>query len=352
MIKEAIAKIVQRENLTEKEAIDVMTEIMTGQSTEAQIASFITALRMKGETIEEITGCAKVMRGHATKISVKKHAVDIDRDEINIDWETIVDTCGTGGDKTKTFNVSTATAFVVAGGGVVIAKHGNRAVSSKCGSADVLEELGINLELPSDKVEKCINKIGIGFLFAPMLHSAMKYAMGPRRQIGIRTIFNILGPLTNPANANAQVLGVYSQSLTEPLAYVLKNLGTKSAFVVHGLDSIDEISITGKTQISELQNGKVKTYTIKPEDFGLKKAKPEEIAGGDVKENAQIIIEILEGKKGPKRDIVLLNAAAAFVVAGKTVDIKDGIKLAEKSIDFGKALGKLDELKKLCGKTR
>ncbi|PIU82848.1 MAG: anthranilate phosphoribosyltransferase [Elusimicrobia bacterium CG06_land_8_20_14_3_00_38_11] len=350
MIKEAIAKVVQKENLTEKEAIDVMTEIMTAQATESQIASFITALRMKGETIDEITGCAKVMREHATKIIVKKHAVDIDRDEINIDWETIVDTCGTGGDKTKTFNVSTATAFVAAGAGVVVAKHGNRAVSSKCGSADVLEELGINLELPREKVEECINKIGIGFLYAPLLHSAMKYAIGPRRQIGIRTIFNILGPLTNPAGANAQVLGVYSPDLTETLAFVLKNLGSKSAFVVHGIDAIDEISITGKTQISELKNGIIKTYTVKPEDFGLKKAKVGDIAGGDAKENAKIILDILTGKKGPKRDIVLLNTAAVLTAAGKSKNFKEGIELAQRSIDLGKALKKFEELKKYCGK--
>ncbi|MFH1540722.1 MAG: anthranilate phosphoribosyltransferase [Elusimicrobiota bacterium] len=348
MIKEAIAKVVQRENLTEKEATDVMTEIMTGKATEPQIASFITALRMKGETIDEITGCAKVMKEHATKIIVKKHVADAERDETNIDWETIVDTCGTGGDKAKTFNVSTATAFVVAGAGVVVAKHGNRAVSSKCGSADVLEELGINLELPSEKVEECINKIGIGFLYAPLLHSAMKYAIGPRRQIGIRTIFNILGPLTNPAGANVQVLGVYSQSLTEILAFVLKNLGSKSAFVVHGIDAIDEISITGKTQISELKNDVVKTYTIKPEDFKIKRAKIEDIAGGDAKENAKIILDIFTGLKGPKRDIILINAAAALTAAGKSENLIDGIKLAERSIDLGKALKKLEQLKKFC----
>ena len=350
MIKEAISKIVQQENLSEKESIDVMTEIMTGQATESQIASFITALRMKGETIDEITGFAKVMREHSTKINIKKHAIDIDRDEINIDWETIVDTCGTGGDKTKTFNVSTATAFVVAGAGVVVAKHGNRAVTSKCGSADVLEELGINLELSPEKVAECINKIGIGFLYAPLLHSAMKYAIGPRRQIGIRTVFNVLGPLTNPANANAQVLGVYSPDLTETLAYVLKNLGSKSAFVVHGIDAIDEISITGKTQVSELKNNIIKTYVIKPEDFGLKKAKPEDIAGGDAKENAKIIMEILTGEKGPKRDIVLINAGAALTAAGKSKNIKEGIEIAGKTIDIGKALKKFEELKNNCGK--
>jgi len=350
MIKEAIAKIVQRQDLTEREAIGVMSEIMTGQTTEAQIASFITGLRMKGETVEEITGCAKVMREHATHINVKKHAVDIDRDEINIDWETIVDTCGTGGDKTKTFNVSTVTAFVVAGCGVVVAKHGNRAVTSKCGSADVLEKLGINLDTPATNVEECINKIGIGFLYAPLLHSAMKYAVIPRRQIGIRTIFNVLGPLTNPANANAQVMGVYSSGLTEKIAYVLKNLGGKSAFVVYGIDSVDEISITGETQISELKDNKVKTYKIKPEDFGFKRADPDDIAGGDAKENAKIIMEILQGKQGPRRDIVLLNSSATLVVAGKAKDIKQGIQYAKEAIDMGRALKKLEELKKLTGR--
>ncbi|MBN1385284.1 MAG: anthranilate phosphoribosyltransferase [Elusimicrobia bacterium] len=339
MIKEAIDKIVGKKNLTQQEAVDVMSAIMTGKATDAQIASFITALRMKGETIDEITGCAKVMREHATKIKIKKPSVDID----------IVDTCGTGGDKTKTFNISTAAAFVVAGAGLIVAKHGNRAVSSKCGSADVLEALGINLNVPPEKVEECINKIGIGFLFAPLLHSAMKYAIGPRKQLGIRTIFNILGPLTNPAGANVQVLGVYSPDLTKPLCSVLKNLGSKGAFVVHGMDSMDEISITGKTQVAELKNGKVKSYTIEPKDFGLKKASLRDITGGDAKENSGIIMDIFNGKKGPKRDIVLLNAAAVFTAAEKSKGIKDGIKLAEESIDNGNARKKLEELKKLCG---
>ncbi|OQA91827.1 MAG: Anthranilate phosphoribosyltransferase [Elusimicrobia bacterium ADurb.Bin231] len=349
MIKEAINKIISKENLAEKEAIDVMTEIMTGQATEAQIASFITALRMKGETVEEITGCAKVMREHATRIRVLKNVIDIDRDEINIDWETILDTCGTGGDGTKTFNVSTATAFVVAGCGVIVAKHGNRAVSSKCGSADVLEKLGINLNLTFEKVEKCINKIGIGFLYAPLLHSAMKYAIGPRRQIGIRTIFNILGPLTNPAGANAQVLGVYCPELTEKIAFVLKNLGTKSAFVVHGMDSMDEVSITGKTQISSLKNGIIKTFSIKPEDFGFKRATVSDIAGGDAEENAKIIMDIFNGATGPKRDIVVLNSAVALTAAGKTKRFAEGIILAEKSLDTGKAMKKLKDLIRLSG---
>lgn len=347
MIKTAIGKAVQKTDLSETEAIEVMTEIMTGQATEAQIAAFITALRMKGETVEEISGCAKVMREHATSIKVRARVVDIDREDINLDRETIVDTCGTGGDKTKTFNISTATAFVVAGAGVIVAKHGNRAVSSKCGSADVLEKLGINLDCEPAKVEACINEIGIGFLYAPMLHSAMKYAIGPRRQIGIRTIFNILGPLTNPANANAQVLGVYSADLTEKLAHVLKNLGCQRAFVVHGDDSVDEISLTGKTQISELMaNGKIKTYKIKPESFGFRRADPKELEGGDADRNAEIIIEILEGKKGPKRDIVMLNAAAALVAAGKAENIKKGILLAERALDMGKALQKFQDLKR------
>ncbi len=301
-----------------------MTEIMEGIATEAQIASFITALRMKGETIEEITGCAKVMRQFAQKVEVQpKYIVDIDRDDINIDYETIVDTCGTGGDSTKTFNISTVTAFVVAGAGVLVAKHGNRAISSACGSADVIEELGIKLELTKEKAEECLTKIGIVFLFAPVWHSAMKYAIGPRRQIGIRTIFNILGPLANPAGANAQVLGVYSLELCEPLAHVLKNLGAKHAFVVHGEDQLDEISITGKTKIAELYVGRVNVYTIQPEDFGIKRATIDDIRGGNAKENAEIVLSILKGEKGPKRDIVLLNSSAALVCCGKAKDIKE-----------------------------
>lgn len=339
MIKEAIQKIIERVNLTQQEASDVMTEIMTGKATDAQIAAFITALRMKGETVEEITGCAKVMRQQATKITVHMQ---------NQEWNMVVDTCGTGGDKTKTFNISTASAFVVAGAGVVVAKHGNRAISSKCGSADVLEALGVNIELSPLKVEECINKYGIGFLYAPIMHSAMKYAMPARKDIGVRTIFNILGPLSNPANITAQVLGVYSANLTEPLANVLKNLGLRGAFVVHGMDGTDEFSITTTTQVSELKDGVVRTYTVSPEDFGLKSATIEEIKGGDAKENAQIILDILEGKKGARRDVVLLNSAAALTAAGRTKDILEGIKVAADSIDSGMALKKLEELKMFC----
>ena len=271
MLKEAIYKVVTRQDLTEGEMVRAMEVIMGGEATDAQIGAFITALRMKGETVAEITAAAKVMRAKATRIPLGNNLVDLDRDEINVDWETIVDTCGTGGDATSTFNVSTTTAFVVAGAGLRVAKHGNRAVSSRCGSADVIEALGINLNLTPAQVAQCINEVGIGFLFAPQLHGAMRFAIGPRREIGIRTIFNVLGPLTNPAGANVQVLGVYDPGLTEPLAQVLGNLGTKSAFVVFGEGSFDEISIVGPTRVSELKDGQVRTYTITPEDFGYEK---------------------------------------------------------------------------------
>ena len=272
MIRETLYKVVNRQDLTEEEMVATMTEIMEGKATQAQIGAFITALRMKGETVEEITGAARVMREKALKIGSGNGLVSLDRDDINIDQETIVDTCGTGGDGTNTFNISTTTAFVVAGAGLKVAKHGNRSVSSCCGSADVLEELGINLNITPSDVEKCLDEIGIGFLFAPLLHGAMKYAIGPRKEIGLRTIFNILGPLTNPAGADCQVLGVYRGEFTDVMAGVLKNLGTKAAFVVHGLDGLDEITITGKSKVSELKNGKIKTFYVEPRDFGLKRA--------------------------------------------------------------------------------
>ena len=344
MIKEAIRKVVEGEDLSEAEARGAMEAIMGGEATPAQIAAFITALRMKGETIEEITGCAKVMREKAARIEVKGELVDVDRDEVDVDRETILDTCGTGGDGTHTFNVSTATAFVCAGGGLLVAKHGNRSVSSQCGSADVLKELGLNLEIAPDRVADCIHKVGIGFLFAPAFHSAMKYAIGPRREVGIRTIFNILGPLTNPAGADVQVLGVYRKELTKPLAHVLKRLGTRAAFVVHGEGTYDEISIVGPTAVSELSGGKVRSYTITPEEFGLNKAEAEAIEGGDAAENAAIIRDIMKGTKGAKRDMVLLNAAAAFKAAGKAADLAGGIPLAEESIDSGRAGKALDDL--------
>jgi anthranilate phosphoribosyltransferase len=261
-----------------------------------------------------------------------------------VDRETIVDTCGTGGDETQTFNVSTTTAFVVAGAGLKVAKHGNRAVSSRCGSADVIEALGINLNLTPDQVAWCILEVGIGFLFAPQLHGAMRYAIGPRREIGIRTIFNILGPLTNPAGANIQVLGVYDPALTEPLAQALHNLGGRSAFVVYGEGSYDEISITGPTRVSQLKDGQVRTYNITPEEFGLKRASLEDIKGGGVFENARIVREVLAGEGGPKEDMVALNAAAAFIAAGLSPDFPSGIKLARETIRSGQAQYKLEAL--------
>jgi len=344
MIKEMIQKVVMGNDLAEEEMASVMNEIMEGWATDAQIGSFITALRIKGETIEEITGAARVMREKATRIRVGNEAVSIDREDINVDLETILDTCGTGGDGTNTFNVSTTAAFVVAGGGVTVAKHGNRSVSSQCGSADVLASLGVNLDVTPDIVEDCIRSIGIGFLYAPKLHGAMKHAIGPRREIGIRTIFNILGPLTNPAGANVQVLGVYDAALTPVLAEVLRNLGSRGAFVVHGEGSFDEISIIGPTQVSELRAGQVTTYKITPEDFGIKRAKLSDIRGGSAEQNAAIVREILDGQKGPKRDMVLLNAAAAFRAADKVPDMKTGVTMAEESIDSGKAREKLELL--------
>lgn len=336
MIKEAIAKAVEKKNLTEDEMVSVMREIMDGEATQAQIASFITALRMKGETVDEITGAARVMREKALKVKTRASVV--------------VDTCGTGGDESFTFNISTAAAFVAAGAGLTVAKHGNRSVSSKSGSADVLRSLGVNIEAEVERVEECLDAIGIGFLFAPMMHGAMKYAAPVRREIGIRTIFNILGPLTNPAGAQYQVLGVYRSELTEMLAEVLKNLGSISAFVVSGNDGLDEITVTAETKVSELKNGVVNTYYIKPEDFGMKPCKLFELQGGDPDDNARIIREVLKGEKGAKRDVVVLNAAAAIAASGKAKDFKDGIKLAEESIDSGKALEKLERLIEITNK--
>ena len=344
MIKEAIAKAVMGNSLTEAEMEKTMDEIMSGIATPGQIGAFVTALRMKGETVDEITGAARAMRAKAIKICLKNHLVNIDRDEINVEEEMILDTCGTGGDGTSTFNVSTSCAFVAAGAGVSVAKHGNRAVSSLCGSADVIENLGVKLDLTSSDVERCIKEVGIGFLYAPIFHGAMRYAAGPRQEIGIRTIFNLLGPLTNPAGASAQVLGVYEITLTEKIAHVLKRLGTREAFVVCGEGTLDEISICGPTRISHLKNGEVRTFDLTPEEVGLKRAVPETIKGGNAHENAQIIREILNGQQGPKRDIVLLNAAAAFVAVGLDSDFKEGIERAKTSIDSGQAKAKLKQL--------
>ncbi len=336
MIKEAIAKVISRANLTEAEAEAVMREIMQGEATDAQIASYITALRMKGETVEEITGSARVMREKAVPVK--------------IEGAYQVDTCGTGGDMAHTFNISTTAAFVVAGAGVTVAKHGNRSVSSKSGSADVLQALGVNIEMPSNRCEECIREVGIGFLFAPMMHQAMKYAIGPRREIGVRTIFNVLGPLTNPAKVTAQILGVYSADLTELLAQALGNLGAKHAFVVHGMDGLDEITITDKTRVSEFRDGVVKDYFLHPSDFGFSVARPDVLKGGDAKQNADISLEILNGKKGPRRDIVLMNSAAALAASGRAADLKAGIAVAAESIDSGAALSKLEQLKRFTNK--
>jgi anthranilate phosphoribosyltransferase len=343
MIKAAIGKIVLHQDLSEPEMIDVMSQIMGGEATPAQIGAFITALRMKGETVEEIAGAARVMRDHATPIQVGR-VLDLDRDEINLDRETILDTCGTGGSGTKSFNISTTVAFVVSACGVKVAKHGNRSISSACGSADVLEALGVNLNVTPQQVETCINDIGVGFLFAPALHGAMKYAIGPRREIGIRTIFNVLGPLTNPAGADRQVLGVYAEHLVEVLARVLVKLGCRRGFVVHGLDGMDEVTLTGPTRIAEICDGAVTLSTVEPEDFGLRRCSLSDLQGGDAATNALIVRGVLTGKPGPKREVVLLNAAFALVAAGLARDVESGLEKARRALDDGLALAKLEGL--------
>jgi anthranilate phosphoribosyltransferase len=324
-----------------------MNQIMSGECTPAQIGSFITALRMKGETVDEITGAARVMREHATPIRVGRNVLDMDRDDINIDRETILDVVGTGGDGTNTFNISTTVSFVVSACGVKVAKHGNRSVSSACGSADVLEKLGINLDVTPETVEKCIAGIGIGFLFAPALHGAMKYAIGPRREIGIRTIFNILGPLTNPAGADCQVMGVYRASLVEKLAGVLHRLGCRHGFVVHGCDGMDEITLTGETLVAEVTPAGVHVGTITPEQMGLARCPLEILKGGDATANAAIVRAVLSGEQGPRRDIVLLNTAYALVAADKAASPAEGIVLAAEAIDSGRAAGQLEKLAKM-----
>ncbi|MHB8057898.1 MAG: anthranilate phosphoribosyltransferase [Desulfuromonadaceae bacterium] len=344
MIKMAIAKVVELKDLTEGEMIEVMNQIMSGECTPAQIAAFTTALRMKGETIDEITGAARVMRERATPIRVGKGVLDIDRDDINIDRETILDVVGTGGDGTNTFNISTTVSFVVSACGVKVAKHGNRSVSSACGSADVLEKLGINLDVTPETVENCIDQIGIGFLFAPALHGAMKYAIGPRREIGIRTIFNILGPLTNPAGADCQVMGVYRAELVEKLAGVLHKLGCRHGFVVHGSDGMDEMTLTGETLIAEVTTEGVTMATVTPEQLGLTRCGMEALKGGDAAVNAEIVRAVLAGEKGPRRDIVLLNAAYALVAANKAVTAAEGMILAAEAIDSGRALQQVGKL--------
>ncbi|MDY6844479.1 MAG: anthranilate phosphoribosyltransferase [Thermodesulfobacteriota bacterium] len=341
-IKDGIAKVVDRFDLAEEEMVHVMHEIMEGGATPSQIGAFITALRMKGESIEEITGAARVMREKATRITVRSKVIDVSGE--GDEPEVVMDTCGTGGDQAHTFNISTASAFVVAAAGIKVAKHGNRSVSSMCGSADVFEALGINIELSPHAIERCLDELGIGFLYAPALHSAMKHATPPRREIGIRTIFNLLGPLTNPAMANVQVMGVYDPKLTEKLVHVLRKLTAKSAVVVCGEDGLDEVTLTGKTRVSHLQGGTVTTYHLTPADFGFHPCSLNELQGGNRHMNADIITAILSGEKGVRRDIVVANAAVALSLAKGIQNLKEAVRIAEEVIDSGKGLTKLKEL--------
>lgn len=331
-LKLAITRVVGGQDLSGEEMTAVMRIIMEGEATPAQIGAFLTALRLKGETPEEIGAAAAVMREKATRVSVAEGT-------------QIVDTCGTGGDGAHTFNISTASALIASGAGVTVAKHGNRAVSSRCGSADVLQELGLNIAIPAARMAECIARVGIGFLFAPTLHAAMKHVIEPRREIGIRTLFNILGPLANPALANAQVLGVYDRNLVHTMAQVLKDLGLSRALVVHGSDGLDEITLTGITYLTELREGELIDRQIDPRELGLSLCTVEALKSESVEENARILLDILSGKeRGPKRDIALLNGAAAITVAGKAEDLSRGLELARQSVDTGAALKKLELL--------
>ncbi len=329
-IQDALHKVVERQDLTEDEMISVMTQVMEGESSPTLLSAFLTALRMKGECVAEIVGAAKVMREKAEKL--------------NITADKIVDTCGTGGDGGSTFNISTASAFVVAGAGITVAKHGNRAVSSQCGSADVLKSLGVNIDAEKSVVEKCVNEVGIGFLFAPKMHSAMKHAGGVRKELAFRTIFNLLGPLTNPAGAHAQVIGVFDAKWVTPIAEVLRDLGSAHAYVVHGEDGLDEITLTSRTKIAHLNNGKVIEKTISPEEFSLSSCKLQDLRGGSPEENAGIIRQVLAGESGPKLDIVLINAAATIHASDKASSLQEGLELARESIRSGAANQKLDDL--------
>jgi anthranilate phosphoribosyltransferase len=330
MFKDYLTRIIQRRNLTEEQMAEMMNLVLTGQTTEAQIGAMMAALATKGETFEELAGAARAMRRNARRIQAV--------------GSPVVDTCGTGGDGAQSFNISTTTAFVVAGCGVTVAKHGNRSVSSQCGSADVLEALGVKLDTDPEIVEEAVQSIGIGFLFAPLYHSAMKYAAKPRRELGVRSIFNMLGPLTNPASANCQLLGVFAPQLTEMFAQALKLLGAQSAMVVHGHDGLDEISVCAPTRVSELKDGAIRTYDIDPEQYFGRLSKPSELAGGLPARNAEITRAVLSGEKGARRNVVLINAGAALVAAGKADDLKRGIAMAAAAINEGKALEKLEAL--------
>jgi len=330
VLKSLIGQVVAGQDLSETEAEQAMDIIMTGEATPAQIAAFLTALRLKGETVEEITGFARSMRRRAAGITTRH--------------QVFIDTCGTGGDGRHTFNISTTAAFVIAGAGVAVAKHGNRSVSSRCGSADVLEALGIKVDLPPAAVARCLDEVGMAFLFAPVFHGAMKYAAGPRREIGIRTVFNLLGPLTNPAGAPCQLVGVYDPSLTETVAAVLGRLGSRRAYVVHGSDGLDEVTTTGPTKITCLDHGSLTTYTFYPEDAGLPRAGLEDLAGGTAADNAAITRSVLKGEKGPARDVVLLNAAFGLLAAGVEKSLPGALATAATSIDSGAAMAKLQDM--------
>lgn len=342
----------QSPSLSRAEARAVMTDVLGGKCTDAQIAALLIALRMKGETVEEIVGFAEAIRAAAAPLPIERNGLEplavsgTGRDALLEEpgADSLIDTSGTGGDASGTFNISTATALVTAGAGVRVAKHGNRSISSKCGSADVVEALGLNIQLSPERSAQCLRDVGICFLYAPNLHPAMKQVQEVRRELRMRTMFNLLGPLTNPARASGQVVGVYSLELAEKLAEALSMLGLKRALVVHGLDGLDEITITGVTRIAEARSGSVRSYEVEPEEFGMKRATLQDIAGGDAKENAGIIRAVLKGEKSPRRDVVLLNTAAALVAAGKADHIAQAVPLAAKSIDSGAAAGKLEAL--------
>jgi anthranilate phosphoribosyltransferase len=352
MIVEALHRLANHsESLSRVEAREVMAEVLTGKCTDAQIAALLIALRMKGETVEEIVGFAEAIRAAAAPLPIERapDALAVSgtgREALAGECEndSLIDTSGTGCDASGTFNISTATALVTAGAGVRVAKHGNRSISSKCGSADVIEALGINIQLSPERSAQCLREVGICFLFAPNLHPAMKQVQGVRRELKMRTMFNLLGPLTNPARASGQVVGVYSLDLVEKLAEALSMLGLRRALVVHGLDGLDEITITGKTRIAEAHEGSVRSYEVEPEEFGMKPAALNDISGGDAAENADIIRAVLDGERSPRRDVVLLNTAAALVAAGRAEHIAQAIPLAAKSLDSGAAAGKLETL--------
>jgi anthranilate phosphoribosyltransferase len=360
MIHDALYRLANHsQSLSHDEARDVMAEVLAGKCTDAQIAAILIALRMKGETVEEIVGFAEAIRAAAAPLPIERGKVSdaiavtgTGRDALSeqstseespADW-FLIDTSGTGGDASGTFNISTATALVTAGAGVRVAKHGNRSISSKCGSADVVEALGIDIQLSPERAAQCLREIGICFLYAPNLHPAMKQVQGIRRELRMRTMFNLLGPLTNPARASGQVVGVYALDLVEKLAEALSMLGLRRALVVHGLDGLDEITITGVTRVAEARDGSVRSYEIEPEEFGMKRAALQDISGGDAAGNAEIIRAVLAGEKSPRRDVVLLNSAAALVAAGKADHIAEAIPLAAKSIDSGAAAAKLEAL--------